>query len=135
MKTRTKIKTESEFIVKPEDRLVVCKMRVDMQIFDFEFWRFIDSDWWYSKAPIVDNLGHFTVTAKAKCSTDDIFSESKGKRIAESKAKAKAFKISSNVWDCITKGITEYAKVAGTFASNCAAMEAIEIEHVKELSK
>ena len=132
---RTKLKTNSEFIVKPENKVVVCNMRVSMQLFDSILWSYTDPDWWATKAPMVNGYGEFTVTAKARCNPNDTFDETIGKRIAESKAKTKAFKIAKNVWSCIAKGLTEKANIANTMAKNCAAMEEIESNHVKELSE
>lgn len=132
---KTKLKTNSEFIVKPESKVVICKMKVSMQLFDSDLWDYIDYDWWVTKAPMVNTHGEFTVTAKARCNPNDTFDEVIGKRIAESKAKTKAFKIAKNVWNCIAKGLTEKANIANIMAKNCAAMEEIESNHVKELSE
>lgn len=133
---KTKLKTNSKFIVKPENKVVVCNMKVSMQLFDNSImWNYIDSDWWATKAPMVNGCGEFTVTAKARCNANDTFDEVTGKRIAESKAKTKAFKIAKNVWSCIAKNLTKKANIANIMAKNCAAMEEIESNHVKELSE
>ena len=132
---KTKLRTNSEFIVKPENKVVVCNMRVSMQLFDSDLWSYTDPDWWATKAPMVNGYGEFTVTAKARCNPNDTFDEVTGKRIAESKAKTKAFKIAKNVWNCIAKSLTKKANKANTMAKNCAAMEEIESNHVKELSE
>lgn len=132
---KTNLRTDSEFIVKSENKVVVCNMRVSMQFFDSILWCYIDPDWWATKAPRVNSSGEFTVTAKARCNPNDTFDEVTGKRIAESRAKTKAFKIAKNVWNCIAKGLTEKANIANTMAKNCAAMEKIESNHVKELSE
>ena len=132
---KTKLRTNSEFIVKPENKVVVCNMRASMQLFDSILWGYTDPEWWATKAPMVNGYGEFTVTAKARCNPNDTFDEVTGKRIAESKAKTKAFKIAKNVWNCIAKGLTKKANIANTMAKNCAAMEEIESNHVKELSE
>ena len=132
---KTKLRTDSKFIVKPENKVVVCNMRVDMQLIDSNLWAYMDTKWWVTKAPMVDDFGKFTVTAKARCNPNDTFDEVTGKRIAESRAKTKAFKIAKNVWNCIAKGLTEKANIANIMAKNCAAMEEIESNHVKELSE
>ena len=132
---KTKLRTDSEFIVKPENKVVVCNMEASMQLFDSNLWSYTDTDWWATKAPMVNGYGEFTVTAKARCNPNDTFDEVTGKRIAESKAKTKAFKIAKNVWNCIAKSLTKKANIANTMAKNCAAMEEIESNHVKELSE
>lgn len=132
---KTKLRTNSEFIVKPENKVVVCKMIASMQLLSSNLWCYINPKWWATKAPMINNYGEFTVIAKAKCNPNDTFDEVIGKRIAESKAKTKAFKIAKNVWNCIAKGLTEKANIANIMAKNCAAMEEIESNHVKELSE
>lgn len=132
---KTRVRTTSKFIVKPENKVVVCNMSVDMQLIDSEYWRHIDLAWWATKAPMVNSFGEFIVTAKARCNSDDTFDEATGKKIAESRAKSKAFKTAKNVWDCIAKGLAEKADIASTIARNCAAVGAIEIEHVKKLTE
>ena len=130
---KTRLRTNSEFIVKPENKVVVCIMKVDMQLINSECWYFVNSAWWTTKAPMVNDYGEFTVTAKARCNPNDTFDEVIGKRIAESKAKTKAFKIAKNVWNCIAKGLAKKANTANTMAKNCAAMEEIESNHVKDV--
>ena len=132
---KTRVRTTSKFIVKPENKVVVCNMSVDMQLFDSKLWNHIDPAWWATKAPMVSDFGEFIVTAKARCNSDDTFDEATGKKIAESRAKSKAFKTAKNVWDCIAKGIVENAKMAEVMTKNCAAVEEIEVNHVKKLSE
>lgn len=132
---KTGIKTEPKFIVKPEDKVVVCKMKVDMQLNKPEYWDYTLQINWRDKAPMVNYKGEFTVTAKARCSSEDTFDEVIGKRIAESRAKAKAFKIAKNVWSCIAKDLSSKAKTAEKMAENCTIVEEVEVRHVTELSK
>ena len=132
---KTRLRTKSEFIVKSENTVVVCIMKVDMQLIDSGCWCLINPKWWATKAPMVNDYGEFTVTAKARCNPSDTFGKTIGKRIAESRAKAKAFKTAKNVWNCIAKALTEKANMVSTLAKNCEAMEEIESNHVKELSE
>lgn len=133
---KTKLRTESKFIVKPEEKVVVCAMNVDMQLLKFDSWDMIEISDWKAKAPMVNNLyGMFTVTAKAKCAPDDKFDEVIGKRIAESRAKSKAFRIAKNVWSCIAEKLLNEYNISMEMYKNCAAMEEIESNHAKELSK
>lgn len=132
---KTRVRTTSKFIVKPENKVVVCNMKVDMQLFNSECWRQIDPAWWATKAPMVNDFGKFTVTAKARCNSDDTFDEATGKKIAESRAKAKAFKTAKNVWGCIAVGLFNKATAAKGMCINCEAVEEIEIKHVEKLSK
>lgn len=132
---KTRVRTTSKFIVKPEKKVVVCNMSVDMQMNKSGGYRYIDPIWWAAKFPKVNCYGEFTVTAKARCNSDDTFDETTGKKIAESRAKSKAFKTAKNVWDCIAKGFVENAKMAEVMTKNCAAVEEIEVNYVKKLSE
>lgn len=132
---KTKVKTESKFIVKPENKVVVCNMKVNMQLFNFDIWNSINPRWWETKAPMVNSFGEFTVTAIARCNSEDTFDEATGKKIAESRAKAKAFKTAKNVWECIFKGFMENANIAGTMAKNCECVMDVEVKHVEKLSE
>lgn len=133
---KTKVITEPEFIVKSENKVVVCKMKVDLQLYYLDtIWGYTAHEWWKTKAPMVNRSGEFIVTAKARCNSEDTFDEEKGKKIAESRAKAKAFKIAKNVWNCIAKSFIEKAKIAEVMTKNCAAVEEIEVNHVKKLSE
>lgn len=132
---RTRVKTESKFIVKPENKVVVCTMSVDMQLHKSECWRYINPKWWATKAPKVNCLGKFTVTTVARCNSEDTFDEAIGKKIAESKAKAKAFKTAKNVWGCIFTGLREQTNIAGAMAKHCEVVEEVEVKHVEKLSE
>lgn len=132
---KTKVVTEPKFIVKPENKVVICNMRVDMQLRESEIWPIIREEWWDTKAPKVNYFGEFVVTAKARCNSVDTFDETVGKRIAESRAKAKAFKIAKNVWDCIVEGLYNSTKVAEERAKNCKIVEEVELRHVEKLVK
>ena len=132
---KTKVVTDPKFIVKPENKVVICNMRVDMKLMDSEFWPVVRGQWWIIKAPKVNDFGEFVVTAKARCNSADTFDETVGKRIAESRAKAKAFKIAKNVWNCIAKELYNNSKLAEERAKNCKRVEEVELKHVKELVK
>lgn len=133
---KTKLRTESKFIVTPEEKVVVCVMNADMQLLKFNPWDMTDPSMWKTKAPMVDSIyGIFTVTANAKCNPNDTFDETIGKRIAESRAKSKAFKIAKNVWSCIAEKLLNEYNISMEMYKNCEAMEEIETNHAKELSK
>lgn len=134
-RNRNRVKTVSNFIVKEENKVVVCVMNVDMQLEKSEIWRDIDYTCYGKKAPMVDYFGKFKVTAKARCNSEDNFDVETGKRIAESKAKAKAYRIARNVWQCIAEDFVNNAKVAEQMMNNCALAEVIENKHIEKLTE
>ena len=129
---KTGIKTTSKFIVKPENKIVVCIMNVGLQLHKSECNKQLEPIWWKRKAPTA-KYGGFTVMAKARCNPNDTFDEAMGKKIAESRAKAKAFKIAKNVWSCIAKNLTEKANIANVMTNKYTLMETKEKKHVREL--
>lgn len=129
---KTNVRTNSRFIVKPEDRVVICKMAVNMKLLDLECWHRIATVW-ETKAPMVNDFGKFTVIAKAKCNSNDTFDEAIGKRIAEARAKVKAFKIAKNVWSCIAKDFAEHTQIAKRMMKSCEEVEKIELKHESEI--
>lgn len=134
-RNRNRVKTESNFIVKEDNRVVVCIMDVDMQFEKSEIWKDVDYTCWNKKAPMVDYFGKFKITAKARCNSEDTFDIETGKRIAESKAKAKAFRIAKNVWKCIAENFVNNAKIAEQMMNNCALAEEIENKHTEKLTE
>ena len=134
-RNRNRVKTKSNFIVKEENKVVVCVMDVDIQLSKSEVWRDIDLNCWNKKAPMVNYSGVFKVTAKARCNSEDAFDIEIGKRIAESKAKAKAFRIAKNVWKSIVERFVNNAKVAEQMMNNCALAEEIENKHTEKLTE
>lgn len=129
------VQTKANFKVDSVNKVVVCTMKVDMQLLKTAAWLVTDIRWWSKKAPMVDDYGCFTVIAKARCNSTDTFDETLGKRIAESRAKAKAFKISARVYDCIKKGLNKVTEEVCNKMNVCAYEEGVELNHISELVK
>lgn len=135
-RNRNRVKTESNFIVKEENKVVICVMDVNIQLRKSEVWRDIDLGCWDKKAPMVNYNGMFKVTAKARCNSEDTFDIETGKRIAESKAKAEAFRIVKNVCGSIAKKLYKIKlKLQSKMMNNCALAEEIENKHTEKLTE
>lgn len=88
-------KQEYKYIVISEARMVVCECTIEINWWDLKNGIFhnVPNDWdknvesvfKYSNCPV------FTVRAIARAHPDDVFDETKGKRIAKSKANIKAY--------------------------------------------
>lgn len=134
MKNRVMI-TNANFHVDVENKVVICELKCDLQLEKHPAWMVINPSMWEKKFPNIGYDGEFTVRAKARCNALDTFDETVGKRIAESRAKAKMFKIASRVWkDCAEVLHTIATKCAIT-SHACTETEHIEIDHVVELVK
>lgn len=130
---RNRVKTEASFKENREKRTVICIMNVDMQLYRFEslFIRIANS--WYKKAPMVNDFGKFTVVGKAKCNAEDSYDYETGRKLAESRAKAKAFKIASNVWGSIAESFNKDKEDAENMKEACKIALKVELEHIDKL--
>ena len=84
---------------------------------------------------MVDLYGRFTVKAIARCNGVDKFDEVIGKRIAESRAKTKAYRTAYKFWSICARNISNMVKFCYSTASACEIAKIKEREHVKELCK
>lgn len=133
---KPKIQIHSEFVVNKEKGVVVCIMQVGTVNIDIAEFEFSASGAHEIKAPkIYKSYIVFTVRGMAKCCPSDVFDESIGRRIAESRAKSKAFKIIKNFWRNIAQAFYNEYNKAMEMHKNCESMEKFELNHVKELSE
>ena len=83
--------------------------------------------------PKVDYNGEFTVSATAKCNEDDTFDVEVGKRIAESRAKQKAFGIARRVYVEVFNEVVGAAGLIRLSIDACANAFDVEEKHIEEL--
>lgn len=131
MKNKVNI-SNREFKVFPEKGIIVCILQCDTQIEDFPFWYIFEHKLW-KRLHKVDHMGRFTVTAKAKCGENDVFDEVIGKRIAESRAKCKAYATASKLWNIYKTKLYEMADFCTYREQGCSHARAMEAKHVIEL--
>lgn len=129
------VKTEATFKVDKVNKVVVCIMECSMQLYKAAFWNLIPFDLWKNKLPKVDSYGNFNVVAKARCNSEDAFDVTLGKRIAESRAKAKAFKTAQKVYGIITDYLMKCYQEAGNLKKACSIAYDVEVKHIEELTK
>lgn len=127
--------SDIKYIVKPEEGIVICSMSASANLcqlgrnnLNYSF------DWIVNKFPNVDYYnGKFKVKGIAKCDKDDTFNVVLGKRIAESKAKHKAFKRVTVIHNWIIKKFYEKLKMYEEIISNCERAAETEITHINSL--
>lgn len=132
MKNRVLIVSE-HFHVDEKNKTVVCTLNCNVQEY-----KHVDALYMYGNMYAksgVHSSGTFTVKAKARCNASDTFNEVVGKRIAESRAKAKAYKVAARFWKNsanVFKGV-----IASCEYAEKACLKALEVEnkHVEELTK
>lgn len=133
MRNRVKI-VNTKFNVDAENKVVVCELECDLQLEKHPAWLVINPSMWEKKFPNIGFDGKFTVKAKARCNNIDTFDEKKGKMIAESRAKAKMFRIAGRLYLCCKRALEGASDSCLTTASACADAVVIEENHVKELA-
>lgn len=125
---------KSNFYVDGANKVVICTLVCDMQLFKHPAWDAIDSRM-FKSIPYVSWNGKFIVKAKARCNATDTFDVETGKRIAESRAKAKMFNISSRVYKLCSDALTKMAKECSNSSVACEQAMMIENDHVLELTR
>lgn len=131
---RSNLKIEKiDYRVNEEKRTVACILTCDMQLrkhpaFDMHFY-----SQWRKRMPKVDCNGEFTVSATAKCNEDDTFDVEVGKRIAESRAKQKAFGIAGRVYVEVFNEVVRAAELIGLSINACTNAFDVEEKHIEEL--
>ena len=125
---------KSTFYVDETNKVVVCTLECDMQLNKHPAWDAIDYRM-FENFPNAHRYGKFTVKAKARCNATDTFDVETGKRIAESRAKAKMFNISSRVYKLCSDALTKLAKECSNSSVACEQAMMIENDHVFELTR
>lgn len=134
MKNRVLI-TGTKFHVDTENKVVICELKVDMQMYKNPAYCVVSGNMWRKKFPYVSWDGQFTVRAKARCNASDTFDETVGKRIAESRAKAKMFNIAWKVWRECEDALVDMAQECQKTSQACVTAMDIENNHVLELTR
>ena len=76
----------------------------------------------------------FTVIGKAKCNEVDTFNEITGRRIAESKARLKAYKVGEYIWECFQNMFEDYLYACIKTKEACKEEFNNELYHLNTLS-
>ena len=87
----------------------------------------------WNNLPFVDGNGTFKVRAIARCNEEDAFNEETGKRIAESRAKGKAFATAAKVYKEIEKYFLKCAALVNESVEACEQTVKVEEAHVELL--
>ena len=127
--------SKTEYHVDKENKVVLCTLYVDTQLHKHPVWVSISRDFFAKRFPFISYGGEFIVKAKARCNKEDEFDEVVGKRIAESRAKAKAYRTAYKFWSICAKNIGNMVRFCNSTSSACAAAMIKEGEHIKELCK
>lgn len=125
---------KSSFYVDEANKVVVCTLECDMQLYSHPAWDAIDSKM-FKNIPYVKWNGKFIAKAKARCNAVDTFDAETGKRIAESRAKAKMFNVSSKIYKLCSDALAKMAEECSRSSVACEQAMIIENNHVLELTR
>lgn len=130
MRTRVQI-VERSFYVNHDKKTVTCVIKTESCTLNHPSRDYINSAVWetHDKALFSDH----TFVGIAKCSPLDEFNEEKGKRIAESKAKVKAFKAYNKMYTKVSDLIKNALVDVLNTALACKYASETELKHIKEL--
>lgn len=131
MRNRVRI-SKTSYIVNPEKKVVVCVLECDMQLQKHPAWNDIYPQMW-TNLPLVTPNGTFKVRAIARCNEEDAFNEEAGKRIAEPRAKGKAFATAAKVYGEIEKYFLNRAALVNESMEACEQAVKVEEIHVELL--
>ena len=132
-------KQEYKYIVIPEKRMVICECTPAVKWWDLKnkIYNDVPTNWDKNVEPVFknDNYPVFTVRAVAKAHPDDIFDETKGKRIAKSKANIKVY---HKIRKCLNEmhlAILSKQKHLTEHYKDLTILMKTEIEHLDNLKK
>ena len=131
MKNRVKI-TKASYFENPEQKVIVCVLECDMRLEKHPTYNEIYPYMW-DKLPLVDCRGKFTVRAVARCNEEDTFDVELGRRIAESRAKGKAFATAAKVYKEIENYFLKCAALVNESVEACEHTVKVEEKHVELL--
>lgn len=134
MKNRVHV-LNATYYIDEVNKVVVCKLKCDMQMFRHPAYYYFTKDDYEKRFPLVSGKGIFNVVAKARCNATDTFDVEKGKRLAESRAKAKMLHVAERVWATIAKAIAVKAEDCIKTANACLKAKNVELNHVRELEQ
>ena len=131
---KNRVLMSSSYYIDETNKVVVCTLQCDVQFEKHKAYLYIFDSMYKKKLPYI-KCGSFEVKAKARCNASDTFNVETGKRIAESRAKAKAFRTAKKLWNEIVKSLKNAAKSCEDTALACNIALDNELKHVKDLTE
>lgn len=109
---------------------IICKMCLDMQLNNSSLHGMIDKSVMEKSCT---NFGKFSITGKAKLHPGDQFDEVVGRRIAESRAKHKAYARANRLINALIESAEKQVEAAKLYASQLQKCSEKENAHIKAL--
>lgn len=131
-KNRVRV-TKINYVINPESKVVICLMDCDLQLFTHPSSKDMYDIVWKKKFPNIGWNGTFSVKGIARCNNEDPFNEEMGKKIAESRAKMKAFSIAQRIYQEIFYHWTNLANSVKGNIEACAQTVKVEEYHINDL--
>lgn len=132
MKNRVRI-IKKEFKVNEKNKVVVCELLFTLQLLGSEaIPNMMDIPGRMAKEA-VSMRDTLVCRGKARCSNDDTFDETVGRRIAECRARMKMFKVARNVWRTLGEDLAGRELSCRVLSNACNIAIDIEMWHLGEL--
>ena len=132
-------KQEYKYIVIPEARMVVCECTTEVNWWNLKNSVFHDvpNDWDKNVESVFkySNCPEFTVRTVAKAHPDDVFEETKGKRIAKSKANIKIYRKISACLNEMLKSVQSVYQNLSEHTDDIKLLAIKEWFHLGDLTK
>lgn len=126
--------SEPKFYVNEEQRVVVCEIMFDAQMKKHPAWESLVYSVYEKRFPKFDARRQLNkVAAKARCRKGDTFDPEIGKKIAENRAKAKAFSIVSRVWQLHANYFKKMANKCTYTSEACRAARMAELNDIETM--
>lgn len=135
MKTKVKF-SDIKFIVDPKNKVVVCSMFVEPNICTAEHDGIRVALWKVLSRPEFKHFnGHsgFYIKGVSKCHYSDDFDKKLGMKIAETRAKYKAFRIITRLWGLIKEEIDRSSEEAEEYMCACLNTAIHEEKYINKL--
>lgn len=115
-----------------QDGEIVVNLTVRLQLNKIPFGGLYEV--YHKRYPFISRSGVWTVTGRAVCG-NETFDFEKGKRIAETRAQAKAYSTANKIFEMIREDFDQKAKTAKWIARNCEGCAQDADIHTVELDK
>jgi hypothetical protein len=132
-------KQEYKYTIIPETRMVVCECTTEINWWNLKnnIFHDVPNDWDKNVESVFkyNNCPVFTVRAVAKAHPDDVFDETKGKRIAKSKANIKAYRKILACFNKMLKSVQSVYQSLSEHESDLKLLSVREWFHLGNLAK
>lgn len=134
MRNRINVEKKS-FFIDEEAGVTVCELTINMQLYKHPAFYVLKREMWKNRFPKIRKSGVFKVRAKARLNKidGDTYNKTIGMRVAESRAKAKAYNIARRIYTLCYNYFNNMADSCYITGRACEEEYKHEIEHINHI--